>query len=72
MYIIIMSSLFHNHRDYRELPHLDTYDPNVVDDAEYDNLSVDARIAAEREMRKRDRQEALAQGRMRPGLLYGK
>lgn len=34
-------------------------------------MPADARAAAEREMRKRDRQEALSQGRMRPGLLYG-
>lgn len=29
------------------------------------------RLAAEREMRKRDRDEAAATGRMRPGILYG-
>ena len=33
-------------------------------------MSPGARAAAERELRKRDRQEALASGRMRPGLLY--
>ncbi len=30
------------------------------------------RLAAEREMRKRDREEAVATGRMRPGILYGR
>lgn len=35
-------------------------------------MAPDERAAAERAMRKRDRDEALAQGRMRPGLLYGK
>ena len=54
------------------MPHLDVYDERVVDDEEYDMLPAEARAAAEREMRKRDRQEALAQGRMRPGLLYGR
>ena len=57
--------------DYRPIPHLDVYDTNVVDDEEYENISADARAQAEREMRKRDRQEALATGRTRPGLLYG-
>ena len=54
------------------MPHLDVYDERVVDDDDYDSLPADARAAAEREMRKRDRQEALAQGRTRRGLLYGK
>ena len=57
--------------DYRPMPHLDVYDENVVDDGDYEAMPADARAAAEREMRKRDRQEALTQGRMRPGLLYG-
>lgn len=58
--------------DYRPIPHLDVYDANVVDDAQqYDNISAEARLQAEKEMRKRDRQEALATGRTRPGLLYG-
>ncbi len=33
-------------------------------------MSPGARAAAERAMRKRDRQDALASGRQRPGLLY--
>ena len=33
-------------------------------------MSPGTRAAAERALRKRDRQEALASGRMRPGLLY--
>jgi DNA replication licensing factor MCM2 len=58
-------------RDYRPLPHLDVYDPNVVDDdGEYENMTMEERAAAEREMRRRDRQEARSQGRNRPGLLY--
>ena len=35
------------------------------------DLSMSERLAAEREMRKRDRDEMAATGRMRPGLLYG-
>lgn len=33
-------------------------------------MSPGARAEVERQLRKRDRQEALASGRMRPGLLY--
>lgn len=54
------------------MPHLDVYDENVVDDEDYEAMTAETRAAAEREMRKRDRQEALSQGRMRPDLLYGK
>ena len=35
-------------------------------------MAPDERAEAERLMRKRDRDEAIATGRMRPGLLYGK
>lgn len=41
--------------DYRPMPGLDRYDPEVVDDSEYSELSQGDRIAAEAEMRKRDR-----------------
>ena len=57
-------------RDYRSIPHLDTYDGEGLDQADYDAMSPGARAAAEIELRKRDRQDALASGRMRPGLLY--
>lgn len=57
-------------RDYRDIPHLDTYKGANLDPEEYNALSPGARADAERQMRKRDRQEALASGRMRPGLLY--
>lgn len=66
-----LSSLFLS-SDYRPMPHLDVYDENVVDDEDYEAMTAETRAAAEREMRKRDRQEALSQGRMRPDLLYGK
>ena len=58
-------------RDYEPRPHLDRYDPAEIDEGEYDSLSIDVRQAAEKAMRKRDRQEALAQGRTRDELLYG-
>jgi len=54
------------------MPELDTYDPEVLDDQDYDNLSVGGRLEAEVEMRLRDQAEGRAQGRARKGLLYGK
>ena len=59
------------YRDYESRPQLDRYDPAAIDEGDYDELSIEGRQAAERVMRKRDRQEALATGRMRPELLYG-
>ena len=76
------------YRDYRPIPRLDVYEGQELDEGDYDAISPGARAAAERELRKRDRQvstvknhqpliecisvpqEALASGRMRPGLLY--
>ena len=59
-------------RDYRAIPELDVYDrENLDDDADYSDLSLSERLAAEREMRKRDRDEGRADGRMRRGILYG-
>lgn len=57
-------------RDYRAIPHLDTYEDADLDREEYETMSPGARAEAERQLRKRDKQEALASGRMRPGLLY--
>ena len=58
-------------RDYRPMPHLDVYNAEDIDEQDYEGLSPTARAAAEKEMRKRDRQDALTHGRTRPGLLYG-
>ena len=44
---------------------------NLDDEAEFSDLSLSERLAAEREMRKRDRDEGRADGRMRRGILYG-
>lgn len=58
-------------RDYRPIPGLDTYSQEGLDDdPEFSDLSMSERLAAEREMRKRDREEGGATGRMRPGILY--
>lgn len=57
--------------DYRAIPALDTYDPAALDDEDYDELAPEQRVAAERAMRKRDRDEAATTGRLRRGILYG-
>ncbi|KAF7268896.1 DNA replication licensing factor Mcm2 [Rhynchophorus ferrugineus] len=41
--------------DYRPMPHLDHYDERILDDEEYDNISISGRLAAEQELRARDR-----------------
>ncbi|KAK3868016.1 hypothetical protein Pcinc_026562 [Petrolisthes cinctipes] len=56
--------------DYRHIPELDVYDAENLDDSEYSMLSEGDRVAAEASMRRRDREEGRATGRMRRGLLY--
>lgn len=56
--------------DYRAIPALDTYDPQMLDDSEYSALSESDRRAVEEQMRQRDRAEGRVTGRMRRGLLY--
>lgn len=55
-------------RDYRPMPQLDVYEGDQLDDASYSELSLDARIAAESEMKKREKAEGRLTGRMRRGL----
>jgi len=43
----------------------------IDDDVEHEEMSMEARLAAEQEMRKRDQMMEISQGRMRHGLLYG-
>ncbi|ESO07377.1 hypothetical protein HELRODRAFT_191161 [Helobdella robusta] len=58
-------------RDYRAIPELDRYEADGLDENDdLSDLSMNDRLAAEREMRQRDRDELAATGRMRPGLLY--
>lgn len=56
--------------DYRARPELDHYDEAVLDEAEYSDLSQADRVAAEREMTKRDR--ALGVHRDERDLIYDK
>lgn len=59
--------------DYRAIPALDTYgQEGLDDDDDYSELSEGARQDAEREMRKREREEGMTAGRMRRGLMYGR
>jgi len=48
---------------------LDRYDPNLLDDEEYSEMSQGERLAAETEMRKRDRAAGII--RDDRDLLYG-
>lgn len=48
---------------------LDRYDPNLLDDEEYSEMSQDERRAAEADMRKRDRAAGII--RDDRDLLYG-
>ncbi|XP_055387678.1 DNA replication licensing factor Mcm2 [Condylostylus longicornis] len=41
--------------DYRPMPELDRYDPNLLDEEDYSDMDIDERQAAEAEMRRRDR-----------------
>ncbi|XP_077982229.1 DNA replication licensing factor mcm2-like [Glandiceps talaboti] len=57
-------------QDYRPIPALDIYEEGELDDESYDDLAPEVRAEVERKLRKRDRDEALATGRIRRGLLY--
>nr|XP_022920606.1 DNA replication licensing factor Mcm2-like [Onthophagus taurus] len=45
--------------DYRPMPALDRYDIDILDEDEYDEISQSDRVAAERELQKRDREEGI-------------
>lgn len=45
--------------DYRPMPGLDRYDPQMLDDEDYDQLSVTDRRAAEEAMRRRDKEAGI-------------
>ena len=60
------------HREYAPIPELDAYGSEGVDDEDYDNITAEQRARAEKEISRREKQEALASGRLRPGLLYGR
>ncbi|RWS29807.1 DNA replication licensing factor mcm2-like isoform X1 [Leptotrombidium deliense] len=53
--------------DYRPIPELDVYDVKDIDDADVSDISFGDRIAAEREMKARDRAERT--GDMRRGIF---
>jgi DNA replication licensing factor MCM2 len=55
-------------RDYRPRPELDIYESDIIDDELMSEMSLGERIAAEAEMRARDREEGRIAGRMRRGL----
>jgi len=56
--------------DYRPMPQLDRFDPDMLDEDEFEAMSEGERRQAEASMRKRDRDEGRNEGRMRRGLIY--
>ena len=54
------------------MPGLDRYDPDVLDDEDYDNISQTDRAAAEAAMRRRDREDGILNRRGDLELIYGK
>lgn len=48
--------LFIFNSDYRAMPHLDRYDERILDEDEYDDMNMEDRLAAEEELRRRDRE----------------
>lgn len=50
-----MFVIFFFNSDYRPMSALDRYDANLMDDDDYSEISQGDRVAAEDEMRKRDR-----------------
>lgn len=58
-------------RDYQAIPELDVYEDVGLDTSEYSDMSATQRREAEREIREREREEGVRDGRMRRGLLYG-
>lgn len=57
-------------RDYRPMPALDRYDPDVLDEEDYDNISQTDRQAAEMAMRRRDRETGMLMRRGDRELIY--
>lgn len=51
------------------MPALDRYDPDAMDDEDYDDMSIAERVAAEQALRRRDRDEGYRRGDA--DLLYG-
>ncbi|CAF0725419.1 unnamed protein product [Brachionus calyciflorus] len=58
--------------DYRPVPELDKYDGEGLDQEDYDDMDIEDRIRAEREMKKRDVKEGRSniKGRIKDSLLY--
>lgn len=53
--------------DYAENPELDNYDPDMLDDADHEVITVEQRRAAEKELNARDRREGRRRNRSDPG-----
>lgn len=67
--IVHLFDFFTIDSDYRAMPALDRYEAENLDDDDYDAMSIDDRLAAEEELRRRDR-ETLGR-RVEDALIYG-
>jgi DNA replication licensing factor MCM2 len=58
--------------DYRHIPELDKYDAEDVDQNDYSDMDIEDRVAAERELKKRDKMEGRSniRGKIKDSLLY--
>ncbi|XP_066139011.1 DNA replication licensing factor Mcm2 [Euwallacea fornicatus] len=57
--------------DYRPMPHLDRYDDRLLDEEDYDPMSIEDRLAAEADLRQRDRDQGILRRHDRE-LFYDK
>lgn len=60
----------HYYRDYQSIPRLDTYDQEHLDEGAYDTIDPEARVTAEKTMRKRDRQVRVGHTTVTSCLCY--
>jgi DNA replication licensing factor MCM2 len=58
--------------DYKHIPELDKYDAADVDQGDYSDMDIEDRVAAEREMKRRDKKEgrSVTKGKIKDSLLY--
>lgn len=62
---------FSCYSDYRANVTLDTYDADNIDDGQFSELSMGDRVAVDRMLERRDRQRAIASGRVPAAFLGG-
>lgn len=58
-------------RDYQEIPHLDTYNIEELDEDEYDALNPEDRAQIDSVLNARDRENAIMDGKIPRAFLQG-